>query len=218
MCFSCLSIRLHSFDFAVVHHDLLHGSVQQEGTSVLCTQSETHTAGLNYESWAWSIKSVSLTVKIKILSTSSLQLIWLSDTVQRKNSGCNLRCDSVTWRIPEAAPPARTRGRCTDWLCVGSESLSTAWAAWWFPNTAGPGSYKITRRQEMRLRELGFKALIIILPGLCMFLWPTCHCCVMLWHDLWTPSHPVQGRNGRKDLVWWFCWDLCPGRSEGSSH
>lgn len=44
--FSCLPIRPHSLHSAVVHDDLIHGSVQQEGPSVLCIQPGTHTTRL----------------------------------------------------------------------------------------------------------------------------------------------------------------------------
>lgn len=56
MCSPYLSIRLHCFHFAVVHHYLIHGSVEQKCAAILCTQSETHTR--------WTVSAL-LELKIK---------------------------------------------------------------------------------------------------------------------------------------------------------
>lgn len=127
-------------------------------------------------------------------------------------SGQNLKSNCVTWQIPEVVLPARTQGRYMDWRCGGSETPCTAWSVWWFPNTARPGNYRKWDRPGFNIKDHRFSS------GLCKFLWLTCRCCVRLWHDLWTPWRLGPGQSGRTGLVWSFCQDRCPGRSEGFSH
>lgn len=80
---------------------------------------------------------------------------------------------------------------------------------------AGPGNCRVTRTWGMRPRRFMLRGSP---AAFCEMVRLTCHCCVRLWRDPWTPWRLVPGRSGWRGLARSCCWGPCPGKSEGSAH